>query len=146
MLRRLRRENDSEAGELTIVPYLDILMNLILFMVVSMTGLGMLRVVIATREQPGAGAPVSTPVSVSIDADGFAIDDGSNHVEVPNERGVPDFARLRAELEQIGRRGTLLLRAAPGIDYQLLISTMDAARTTADGRPLFADVTLAQEP
>src|SRR5215831_16593126 len=36
--RKLRME-EAEFGELNIVPYLDILMNLIIFMLLSMTGL-----------------------------------------------------------------------------------------------------------
>src|SRR5262245_12654341 len=37
--RKLRPSEEEEVGELNIVPYLDILMNLIIFMLLSMTGL-----------------------------------------------------------------------------------------------------------
>src|SRR4029077_11484388 len=37
--RKIRPKEDEETGELNIVPYLDILMNLIIFMLLSMTGL-----------------------------------------------------------------------------------------------------------
>src|SRR4029077_20703692 len=37
--RKIRPKEDEETGELNIIPYLDILMNLIIFMLLSMTGL-----------------------------------------------------------------------------------------------------------
>ncbi|HCF61012.1 MAG TPA: biopolymer transporter ExbD [Myxococcales bacterium] len=37
--RRLRPQLDENSGDLNLVPYLDILMNLIIFMLLSMTGL-----------------------------------------------------------------------------------------------------------
>src|SRR3954469_24292002 len=37
--RKLRPAEEEEDGELNIVPYLDIMMNLIMFMLLSMTGL-----------------------------------------------------------------------------------------------------------
>lgn len=37
--RRLRPKEEEDSGELNIVPYLDIMMNLIMFMLLSMTGL-----------------------------------------------------------------------------------------------------------
>ena len=37
--RKLRIRGHEEGGELNIVPYLDILMNLIMFMLLSITGL-----------------------------------------------------------------------------------------------------------
>jgi hypothetical protein len=37
--RKLRPKEEEETGELNIVPYLDIMMNLIMFMLLSMTGL-----------------------------------------------------------------------------------------------------------
>lgn len=53
--RKLKPREKEEAGELNIVPYLDILMNLIIFMLMSITGLaafGILNV-----NAPGYGAP-----------------------------------------------------------------------------------------
>ena len=56
--RKLRPHEDEDVGELNIVPYLDILMNLIIFMLLSMTGLaafGILNVNAPNYGGPSAG-------------------------------------------------------------------------------------------
>ncbi|MGI5863885.1 MAG: ExbD/TolR family protein [Myxococcales bacterium] len=58
--RRLRPQEEEIHGELNIVPYLDILMNLIIFMLLSMTGLvsyGVLNV--SAPKYASGGAAVS---------------------------------------------------------------------------------------
>ena len=55
--RKLRIRGHQEGGELNIVPYLDILMNLIMFMLLSITGLaafGILNV-----NAPNYGGPTT---------------------------------------------------------------------------------------
>ncbi|MGQ0508087.1 MAG: ExbD/TolR family protein [Myxococcaceae bacterium] len=62
--RKLRPAEEEETGELNIVPYLDILMNLIIFMLLSMTGLaafGILNVNAPNYGGPSAGAAADTP-------------------------------------------------------------------------------------
>src|SRR5215831_9270163 len=54
--RKLRME-EAEFGELNIVPYLDILMNLIIFMLLSMTGLAAFGILNVTA--PNYGAPTA---------------------------------------------------------------------------------------
>lgn len=56
--RKLKPKEREEAGELNIVPYLDILMNLIIFMLMSITGLaafGILNVSAPNYGGPSAG-------------------------------------------------------------------------------------------
>src|SRR5689334_9586730 len=62
--RKLKPHEEEEGGELNIVPYLDILMNLILFMLLSMTGLaafGILNVNAPNYGGPSAGASHDNP-------------------------------------------------------------------------------------
>ncbi len=62
--RKLRPAEEEEVGELNIVPYLDILMNLIIFMLLSMTGLaafGVLNVNAPNYGGPSAGAVADNP-------------------------------------------------------------------------------------
>ncbi len=64
--RKLRPKEEEEAGELNIVPYLDILMNLIIFMLLSMTGLatfGILNVNAPNYGGASAGAGAEDPNS-----------------------------------------------------------------------------------
>jgi biopolymer transport protein ExbD len=54
--RKLRATEEEEAGELNIVPYLDILMNLIMFMLLSITGLATFGVLNVSAPNYGASA------------------------------------------------------------------------------------------
>lgn len=80
--RKLRPKEDEETGELNIVPYLDILMNLIIFMLLSMTGLaafGILNVNAPNYGGPSAGTSADNPdqpkllLSVLISKKGFFV-------------------------------------------------------------------------
>lgn len=139
--RTLRADVEAETGELTLVPYLDILMNLILFMILSMTGLGAMKVINATRVT-GQGSGEGAPVSVVIDDAGFVVRQGEHVATVPRRDGEWDQAGLRKALESVSGGSRLLVSAASGVQFEVLVATMDAARTTADGKPLFPDVTL----
>src|SRR5262245_66258112 len=54
--RKLRPSEEEEVGELNIVPYLDILMNLLIFMLLSMTGLATFGILNVNAPNYGAGA------------------------------------------------------------------------------------------
>jgi biopolymer transport protein ExbD len=62
--RKLKPKEEDEMGELNIVPYLDILMNLIIFILLSMTGLatfGVLNVSAPSYGGGGGGANNEAP-------------------------------------------------------------------------------------
>src|SRR5262249_34228960 len=61
--RKIRPKEDEDTGELNIVPYLDILMNLIIFMLLSMTGLATFGIlnVNAPNYGPSAAANPDQP-------------------------------------------------------------------------------------
>jgi biopolymer transport protein TolR len=77
--RKLRSREEDEAGELNIVPYLDVLMNLIIFMLLSMTGLATFGILNVSAPNYGTGVSDGTPaleqqvLSVSISARGFYV-------------------------------------------------------------------------
>src|SRR5580692_7470569 len=54
--RKLHPREEEEAGELNIVPYLDIMMNLIMFMLLTMTALITLGVLNVTAPSYGPSA------------------------------------------------------------------------------------------
>ncbi len=147
--RRLRAHAEADVGELTIIPYLDILMNLILFMLLSMTGLGVMRVLKATAEAPGSGATSASPVAVLVDASGYVVTAGDVTISLPKVEGRWPLAELTAVLTKVkaSRPGDrrLILRASPALGFEDLVATMDAAREGPGRQPLFPDVTLASE-
>lgn len=147
--RKLRAHADADVGELTIIPYLDILMNLILFMLLSMTGLGVMRVLKASPEMSGSGPASSAPVSVLVDASGYVVTAGETTRALPKVEGRWPLAELTAVLTDVkaSRPGDrrLVLRATPALGFEDLVATMDAAREGPGRLPLFPDVTLASE-
>lgn len=169
--RKLRPAEEEEGGELNIVPYLDILMNLIIFMLLSMTGLaafGILNVNAPTFGGPSAGVadPSEQPkllLSVLVSKKGFFVagagavlgEQGNANPEgaptVPTKGdGKYDYAQLTGMMANIKKEfpaeTKVIIGAEGDIPYETIIQTMDAVRETKVGsetRFLFPDVTLA---
>lgn len=168
--RKIKPREEEEGGELNIVPYLDILMNLIIFMLLSMAGLatfGMLNVN-APNYGAGAGAggdndkPALT-LTVAVAKSGFFIAatggvlPGQTEPSAAPGEGAPtiprkadgsyDYDALTAKMMEIKTtfptESKVIIAAEADTDYDSLVSTMDATRETADRKLLFPDVTLA---
>ena len=58
---RRHRVEEEHAGELNIVPYLDVVVNLVVFMLLSMTGLIALGVVNVSAPKIGGDAAAAAP-------------------------------------------------------------------------------------
>lgn len=149
-----RRETAREdEGELNTVPYLDILMNLIIFMLLSMSGLAAMGAVNVTTTHPAPGEELRAappPPRVAIGVAGFEVRAGaSSAVTIPRTpEGTYDYAALSAYLERVKQDdapGTKLLLSASGdIGYETVIATLDACRETRgeSKRLLFPEVSL----
>ncbi len=159
MRRRVIAEEHT--GELNIVPYLDVVVNLVMFMLLSMTGLitlGVLNVSTPRISAEPAAAPTDTApkllLTVLIGRQGFYVggaggvlgeDAAANQTErpptIPLSGGKYDYATLNAQLvkikEQYPEETQVILSADPDVLYDTLIQTMDACRehvvTQADG-------------
>ena len=149
---RSSRQPEAESGELNIVPYLDILMNLIIFMLLSMAGLatwGMVNINAPRTTPPGQGqaAPALT-LSVAVAKTGFFIASSSGALTIPLKEGRYDFDALTSKLEELKSRfpgeSKVVIAADADTDYDSLVATLDAARETRAHKRLFPDVTLAQ--
>jgi biopolymer transport protein ExbD len=163
--RKLKPREDGESGELNIVPYLDILMNLILFMLLSITGLasfGILNVSAPNYGGPTAGVQPENPdqpkltLSVLISKKGHfvssenaIIGQGGSEPSIPMKAdGTYDYAALNAKMMEIKAafpsETKVIIAADSDVQYEALIATMDACRETQgkDRRLLFPDVTL----
>jgi biopolymer transport protein TolR len=158
MRRRIRDE--EHAGELNIVPYLDVVVNLVMFMLLSMTGLIALGVVNVSApkiggETPAAAAAENQPkllLTVAIAKSGFyvagaggvlgadaATPDAARPPTIPLKDGKYDFAALGAQMqkikEQFPNETAVILSADPEILYDVLVQTMDACREGTVKRP-----------
>ena len=161
--RKTRPREPDDVGELNIVPYLDIMMNLIMFMLLSMTGLavfGILNVNAPSYGGPSAGVGETTDepkllLSVLISKKGYFIAGagavlgqetpaGEATAGIEGEPTVPkkadgtyDTAALTAKMVQIKAafpsESKVIVGAEADISYETLIDTMDAIRETGSG-------------
>lgn len=139
------------------VPYLDILMNLILFMLLSMAGLVTLGALNATTPGPGgSGDPAAAPpvLTCTIRATGFTVATTAPAVAGPTtiplkHAGRHDYAALTEHLRRLSpdlpSETRFVLAVSPDTPFETVIATMDAARETPTHTRLFPDVTLASE-
>jgi biopolymer transport protein ExbD len=152
MRRRIREE--EEVGELNIVPYLDVVVNLVMFMLLSMTGLitlGVLNVSAPTIGGEGTAglAADSGPkllLTVAIGKAGFfvagaggvlgpeaGVNDPTRPPTVPlRPDGKYDYGALSKALadikEKFPNETQVILSADQDVVYDTLIQTMDACR------------------
>lgn len=167
--RKLRpKEHDESGGELNIIPYLDIMMNLIMFMLLSITGFAVLGIINVTAPSYGGAVqssgqndkpPLTLTVAISnkpgkegffIAATGAVLPGVGSDPNAPTigkKGGDFDYTALTAKMKEIKNafptETKLIISADPDVEYSTLVHTMDATRGVA-GAPLFPDVTLAQ--
>lgn len=162
--RKLKIREDEESGELNIVPYLDILMNLILFMLLSITGLASFGILNVSAPSYGGGAVAAAPenpeapklvLSVLISKKGHYINSQSATLGQDGVPSVPlladgkyDFVALNAQMVEIKKafptETKVIIAADADIPYEALVQTMDSVRES-EGKQrhlLFPDVTL----
>ena len=158
---RRRAHDEEHAGELNIVPYLDIVTNLVLFMLLSMTGLLAFGVVnvsaprIGAEAQPAAENQPRLLLTVAISRKGFYVaasggvlggppdpqaSDRTRPPTVPlRPDGRYDYAALTEEMARIKDRNpnetNLVLSADEDIPYDVLVQTMDACREQRIQKP-----------
>jgi len=164
--RKLKPREEEETGELNIVPYLDILMNLILFMLLSINGLaafGILNVNAPSYGGPSTTvAPQENPeqprlvLSVLISKKGHFVNsenailgqDGAPTTIPLKADGSYDYEALNAKMVEITQafpgETKVIIGADSDVQYEALIATMDACRETQgkEHHLLFPDVTL----
>jgi biopolymer transport protein TolR len=157
MRRRIRDE--EHAGELNIVPYLDVVVNLVMFMLLSMTGLIALGVLNVSAPKLGAEASQAAPddkpkllLTVAIGKQGFYIagaggvlgqdapsPDAARPPTIPLRDGKYDYGTLGAQMkkikDQFPSETGVILSADPDVVYDVLIQTMDACREGTFTKP-----------
>lgn len=143
--RKLKPREHEEMGELNLVPYLDILMNLIIFMLMSITGLaafGVLNVTAPAYGAPAAGSaggPTEEPfqLSVQIGKQGLYI---SSNKAILGQAAVAGAEGAAAETQ---RAPTIPLKADGTHDFAALNQQMVAVKQAF---PAETAVILVAEP
>jgi biopolymer transport protein TolR len=162
-MRRLKAEHDEseeETGEINLVPYMDIVTNIIIFLlasVVQQVPLGNINVSSPTIGVGGepSEAPEKPPLNltVTLAANGFIVA-GSGAVTPPIPKlpnGKYDFDGLTNKLLEIKKDPALgaqnetkaTFNADSYIPYELVIQTLDAMREDKAGKALFPDIVFA---
>jgi biopolymer transport protein TolR len=170
--RKLRVRGREEGQELNIVPYLDILMNLIMFMLLSITGLSAFGILNVNAPNYGGPSTQMTEegdkpkllLTVLISQKGFYVaatggvlgqqpQGQPNPAEAPpsipkKADGAYDYAALTESMVNVKKEfpseSKVIVGAEGDIPYEVLVQTMDAIRETPgkDRKLLFTDVTL----
>lgn len=161
-MRRMREHNeelDEEVGEINLVPYMDIVTNIIIFLLASVANqipLGNINISSPTISSGGGGAadqdkPEKQPLNltVTVGASGFLIAASGGQLpgvpKLPN--GKYDFKELTNKLAEIKKEYSDETKATFNADstvpYDLVVETLDAMRENTDGKPLFPDVVFA---
>jgi biopolymer transport protein TolR len=162
--RRMRdhvEEIEEEAGELNLVPYMDIVTNIIIFLlasVVNQVALGNINVSSPTISA-GAGDGSDTPppekpplnLTITVGASGYVVAASGGVLpaipKMPN--GQYDYKTLTAKLREIksnpdnAEETKATFNADANIPYDIVIATLDAMRQGDDGKILFPDVNFA---
>lgn len=153
---------DEEGGELNIVPFLDIITNVLMFVLatVSVTFTATIDT-FPPRAGSGARAP-TTPtlgLTVLVVPDGFSVkarggnvapgcSDTGPGIAIPKKDGDYDYKGLKACAEKLKGAAPefkdemgVTISANPPIPYQVVISAMDAVRKNETGEEMFPEVT-----
>jgi biopolymer transport protein TolR len=160
---KARTPDPSEvAGELNIVPFLDVVVNLMLFLLATVTAT--MTVAQIEVDLPGICSRgscterASLDLAVTVTARGVVVasaegvyapgctSSSSGALTVPRRGSAHDVDALRTCLEQIAHRHPsergVTLSADPEVPYEELITVMDTLRGSVQ-TPLFADIRLS---
>ena len=165
-IRRLSQPKElspeDEGGELNIVPFLDIITNVLMFVLASVAVTFTATIDTNPPKRGGGGGRPPTQaalnLSILVTGDGFSIKAAGGSVApgcegvgggitVPKSSGDYDYAKLNAcakhlkdTIDVAKDEDSFTISANPNIPYQVVISTIDAMRTDAQGQDLFPTV------
>jgi biopolymer transport protein ExbD len=152
-------EAEEDTGELNLVPYLDIITNIIIFLLASVVmnvNFGNVNVTLPTISS-GVGATSDEPkkeplnLTVTAGASGFTIG-GAGGIMAPLPKlpnGQYDFKALTAKLMEIkaapenSTETKVTFNADAYVPYETVVQTLDAMREDTSGKLLFPDVVFA---
>jgi biopolymer transport protein ExbD len=159
-MREHNEEIEEEAGELNLVPYMDIVTNIIIFLlasVVNQVGLGNVNVTVPTLSSGGGASSDDQPdkkplnLTVSVGASGFTVAASGGVLPVIPKLGSGqyDYKSLTSKLLEIksdkdnAEETKANFNADANIPYDVVVATLDAMRQTDEGKVLFPDVAFA---
>jgi biopolymer transport protein ExbD len=154
---------DEEGGELNIVPFLDIIMNILIFVLatVAVTFTATIDTQPPASQSSGVRHEIPTEalnLTVFITGDGFSLKASASNIApgcqapgpgmtLPMKNSKYDLDGLTACAERLKGASPdfkdetqAYITANPGTDYQTIIDVMDALRATPQGDVLFDNI------
>jgi biopolymer transport protein ExbD len=148
----------EESGELNLIPYLDVVTTLVIFLIFTFQVVIEFRLIELLPPAYSAQArnPTETPEEPPVQLTLIIRDEGyrivTNRpelgtVEIPLKGPDYDNSKLTQELlnvkDNLGLGESLIVTASDDIEYKVVVAAMDAARQFED-KLLFPDVLLAK--
>jgi len=154
---------DEEGGELNIVPFLDIIMNILIFVLATVAVTFTATIDTTPPASKGSGVRSEVPsealnLTVLIVNDGFSLKASGGNIApgcqgpgpgiaIPMVNGKYDLAslticaaRLKSSSQDYADENQVYITANPGTDYQTIVDVIDALRATPQGDVLFDNV------
>lgn len=154
---------DEEGGELNIVPFLDIIMNVLIFVLATVAVTFTTSIEINPPGSAGRGVRDEIPkkalnLTILVVGQGFSLKaEGGNvgpncegrsaGLTIPLKNGEYDYtllqscaARLKASAPEFEEEELAFLAGNPEIPYGVFVRTMDAIRGTQTGELLFPEI------
>jgi biopolymer transport protein ExbD len=154
---------DEEGGELNIVPFLDIVMNILIFVLATVAVTFTATIDTSPPAAKAAGVRAEVPnqalnLSVLIVSEGFSLKASGGNIApgcrdlgpglaVPKVNGGYDYAALTACAAHLkgsnpdfADETEAKISANNGVDFQTVIGVMDALRNTPTGDALFENI------
>ncbi|MBV9950107.1 MAG: biopolymer transporter ExbD [Myxococcales bacterium] len=155
---------DEEGGELNIVPFLDIITNVLMFVLATITVT--FTTMIDSQPPRAGGSSARPPTKPSLSLNIIVVDKGfivsafgtrigegcqgpGSGVAVGLKSGSTEYdysaltqcaKRLKNQVQEAADETAATLTANKDIPYQVIISTIDAIRRADDGQELFPDI------
>ena len=163
-MRRMKEHNEEleeETGEINLVPYMDIVTNIIIFLlasVVNQVSLGNVNVSLPALSSGAGGEDeqkqeekIPLNLTVTVGQTGFTVAaSGGILPAIPKlPTGQYDYKALTAKLTEIKavpsnqEETKANFNADSGIPYDIVVQTLDAMREDATGRMLFPDISFS---
>jgi len=154
---------DEEGGELNIVPFLDIIMNILIFVLATVAVTFTATIDTTPPASKGSGVRNEVPsealnLTVLIVNDGFSLKASGGNIApgclgpgpgiaIPMVNGKYDLGsltscadRLKKSSADYADENQVYITANPGTDYQTIVDVIDALRANAQGDVLFDNV------
>jgi biopolymer transport protein TolR len=154
---------DEEGGELNIVPFLDIIMNILIFVLATVAVTFTASIETTPPASRGSGVRSEIPsealnLTVFIVNEGFSLKASGGNIapgcqgvgpgiSIPKNGGRYDYTaltdcaiRLKGASADYQDETQFYISANPGTEYQTVIDVIDAMRSTPQGDPLFENV------